>query len=89
MGWRRARRRRWSRIWCRRPRRGTAYGGYAAAIGLATLPASVLAGILWEGLFAWQGFGPAAPFVFGAGMAGVAAVLLLVTVPGGRVSSTD
>ncbi len=70
-------------------RRGTAYGGYAAAIGLATLPASVLAGILWEGLFAWQGFGPAAPFVFGAGMAGVAAVLLLATVPGGRVSSPD
>ena len=68
-------------------RRGTAYGGYAAAIGLATLPASVLAGVLWEGLFGWQGFGPAAPFVFGAAMAGAAAVLLLVAVPGGQVSS--
>ena len=68
-------------------RRGTAYGGYAAAIGLATLPASVLAGVLWEGLFGWQGFGPAAPFVFGAVMAGAAAVLLLVAVPGGQVSS--
>ena len=68
-------------------RRGTAYGGYAAAIGLATLPASVLAGVLWEGLFAWDGFGPAAPFVFGAAMAAVAAVLLLVMVPGGRVDS--
>ncbi len=66
-------------------RRGTAYGGYAAAIGLATLPASVLAGVLWEGLFAWEGFGPAAPFVFGAAMAAVAAGLLLATVPGGRV----
>ena len=42
-------------------RRGTAYGGYAAAIGFATVPASLLAGVLWEGLFAWQGFGPAAP----------------------------
>ena len=62
--------------------RGTAYGGYAAAIGLATLPASLLAGVLWEGLFAWEGFGPAAPFVFGAAMAAVAAVLLLVAVPG-------
>ena len=62
--------------------RGTAYGGYAAAVGLATLPASVLAGVLWEGLFGWAGFGPAAPFVFGAVMAGVAAVLLLVIVPG-------
>ena len=70
-------------------RRGTAYGGYAAAIGLATLPASVLAGVLWEGLFAWEGFGPAAPFVFGAAMAAVAAVLLLVMVPGGRVNSEE
>ena len=74
--------------------RGTAYGGYAAAIGLATLPASLLAGVLWEGLFAWQGFGPAAPFLFGAAMAAVAAVLLLVTVPAApaaapRSPSTD
>ena len=67
--------------------RGTAYGGYAAAIGLATLPASLLAGVLWEGLFGWQGFGPAAPFVFGAAMAGVAAVVLLVAVPGESVGS--
>jgi len=67
--------------------RGTAYGGYAAAIGLATLPASLLAGVLWEGLFGWQGFGPAAPFVFGAAMAGVAAVVLLVAVPGERLNS--
>ena len=66
--------------------RGTAYGGYAAAIGLATLPASLLAGVLWEGLFAWEGFGPAAPFVFGAAMAALAALLLLVAVPGERVS---
>ena len=62
-------------------RRGTAYGGYAAAIGLATLPASVLAGVLWEGVFGWEGFGASAPFVFGAVMAAVAAVLLLVAVP--------
>ena len=70
-------------------RRGTAYGGYAAAIGLATLPASVLAGVLWEGLFAWEGFGAAAPFVFGAAMAAVAAVLLLVMVPGAPVNSEE
>lgn len=69
--------------------RGTAYGGYAAAIGLATLPASVLAGVLWEGLLGWQGFGPAAPFVFGAAMAGVAAVLLLATVPEGPATPAD
>ena len=65
-------------------RRGTAYGGYAAAIGLATLPASLVAGVLWEGLFAWEGFGPSAPFVFGAAMAAVAAVLLLLLVPDPR-----
>ena len=69
--------------------RGTAYGGYAAAIGLATLPASLLAGVLWEGLFAWEGFGPAAPFVFGAAMAAVAAVLLLLVVPGERVGDAE
>ena len=70
-------------------RRGTAYGGYAAAIGLATLPASLLAGVLWEGLFAWQGFGPAAPFVLGAAMAAVAAVLLLVLVPDERTATGE
>ena len=69
--------------------RGTAYGGYAAAIGLATLPASVLAGVLWEGFLGWQGFGPAAPFVFGAAMAAVAAAALLVAVPGGRAGEAN
>ncbi len=67
-------------------RRGTAYGGYAAAVGLATLPASLLAGVLWEGVFAWEGFGPAAPFLFGAAMAALAAAMLLLTVPGGRIT---
>ncbi|MDE2979797.1 MAG: MFS transporter [Gemmatimonadota bacterium] len=70
-------------------RRGTAYGGYAAAVGLATLPASLLAGVLWEGVFAWEGFGPAAPFLFGAAMAALAAALLLLTVPGGRPDGPD
>lgn len=70
-------------------RRGTAYGGYAAAIGLATLPASLAAGVLWEGLFSWQGFGPAAPFVFGAAMAAVAAVLLLLLVPDRRTPAQE
>jgi len=55
--------------------RGTAYGLYHAAVGFAVLPASVLAGLLWQGLGAWAGFGPAAPFLFGAGMALLAAGL--------------
>ncbi|MCG3212696.1 MAG: hypothetical protein FOGNACKC_06388 [Anaerolineae bacterium] len=55
--------------------RGTAYGLYHAAIGLAVLPASVIAGLLWQGLGPWSGFGPAAPFLFGAGLALLAALL--------------
>ncbi|GAB4485201.1 MAG: MFS transporter [Anaerolineales bacterium] len=51
------------------PRRGTAYGLYNAAIALTALPASLIAGILWQGIGSWNGFGPAAPFIFGAGMA--------------------
>ena len=34
--------------------RGIAYGGYAAAIGLVSLPASLLAGVLWEGIGSWS-----------------------------------
>jgi MFS family permease len=56
--------------------RGTAYGVFNAAIGLTALPASLAAGILWQGIGAWGGWGASAPFAFGAGMAFVAAVLL-------------
>jgi MFS family permease len=57
--------------------RGTAYGFMNAAVGLAALPASLLAGVLWQGVGGWTGFGPAAPFLFGALMAGVAGVGLM------------
>ncbi len=56
-------------------RHGTAYGLFNAAIGLAALPASLIAGLLWQGVGAWTGFGPAAPFFFGASMALLAGVL--------------
>ena len=56
--------------------RGTAYGLYHAAIGLTTLPASLLAGLLWQGVGTWAGFGPAAPFAFAAALALFAAILL-------------
>jgi len=52
------------------PQRGTAYGTYHAAIGLAALPASVAAGI------AWEAFGPPAAFVLGAILAGAAGIIL-------------
>ncbi len=64
--------------------RGTAYGTYDAVIGLLSLPASLLAGLLWQGIGAWDGFGPAAPFAFGAVMAGVAALILVIVVPDRR-----
>jgi MFS family permease len=55
--------------------RGGAYGLYNAAVGLTTLPASLIAGLLWQGLGGWPGFGPAAPFLFGASLALLAALL--------------
>ncbi|MBM3181773.1 MAG: MFS transporter [Chloroflexi bacterium] len=55
--------------------RGTAYGLFNAAIGIAALPASLLAGLLWQGLGAWAGFGPSAPFFFGATLALIASIL--------------
>jgi MFS family permease len=68
--------------------RGTAYGSYAAVVGLISLPASILAGLLWQGVGSWQGFGAAAPFAFGAGTGVLAAALLLWTVPSPRGRSS-
>jgi MFS family permease len=61
--------------------RGTAYGTYNAVLGILDLPASLIAGILWEGLGGWAGFGPSAPFLFGGIMALVAAVMMLLWSP--------
>lgn len=55
--------------------RGTAYGSFNAAVGIMAFPASAIAGVLWQGAFGWSGFGPAAPFFFGAGMALLAGIL--------------
>jgi MFS family permease len=54
--------------------RGTAYGLFNAAIGLTALPASVIAGILW------QTINPAAPFIFGASLSLFAGFLFLIWV---------
>ena len=45
---------------------GTAYGLYHGVVGLTLLPASLIAGWLW------QAYSPAAPFYFGAGLAFIA-----------------
>lgn len=57
--------------------RGTAFGVFYAASGVALLAASVLAGLLWDS------FGPSGPFWAGAGVA-TAALVLLTLVDAGR-----
>ena len=49
-------------------KRGTAYGLYYGVVGITLLPASLIAGWLW------QAYSPAAPFFFGAGLAFLAMV---------------
>lgn len=61
--------------------RGTAYGTYNAVLGILTFPASVIAGVLWEGAGSWNGFGPSAPFLFGGTLALIAALLMAFWLP--------
>ncbi|MGH6735237.1 MAG: MFS transporter [Methyloceanibacter sp.] len=60
--------------------RGTAFGLFGLATGLAALVASVVAGVLWEVV------GPAATFLAGAVFAGLA-LIAFVAIPGGRAAS--
>jgi MFS family permease len=60
---------------------GTAFGTYNATLGLMDLPASLLAGILWQGIGPWAGWGPAAPFAAGAALALAAAAALALWRP--------
>jgi MFS family permease len=55
-----------------REARGRAFGVFHAATGLATLPASLVFGILWKA------FGPAAAFLSGAAIAVMATIALIV-----------
>jgi MFS family permease len=50
--------------------RGTAFGLFNLASGIAMLMASVVAGVLWDR------FGPSATFLAGAGFASLALLLL-------------
>jgi MFS family permease len=52
--------------------RATAFGLYHGAIGMAALPASLMFGLFWKAI------GPAWAFGIGAGIAGLAAVSMLV-----------
>ena len=61
--------------------RGTAYGWFNAVVGLAVLPASLLAGVLWQGIGSWPGFGVQMPFFVGAALSILAAALFFVWFP--------
>jgi MFS family permease len=64
--------------------RATAFGIVNAVVGFALLPASLIAGLLWDAI------APAAPFWFGAACAAAATVLLVVFVrPPARVATGD
>ncbi|MGN1136560.1 MAG: MFS transporter [Oscillospiraceae bacterium] len=52
--------------------KGTMLGLHSTIAGIALLPASVICGFLWEH------FGSAVPFVFGASMSALAAILLML-----------
>lgn len=52
--------------------KGTMLGLHSTVSGIALLPASVICGVLWES------FGSAVPFVFGAAMSAVAALILIL-----------
>ena len=63
-------------------RRGTAFGWFNFAIGIAALPASLIFGLVWDKA------GPSVAFGMGAGLAAIATVALVVALPGRtRVSS--
>jgi MFS family permease len=62
--------------------RAEAFGWYSGAIGLASLPASLLFGVLWS---FWS---PTVAFVVGAALALIAGFMLL-SVPGSRMREND
>jgi MFS family permease len=53
---------------------GAAYGAYNMVVGLVVLPGNLLAGVLWQGVGDWAGFGPSAPFVAGTVLAALALI---------------
>ena len=53
-------------------KRGTAFGAYHGVVGITLLPASLIAGWLW------QAVSPAAPFYFGAALAVLAVIGLML-----------
>jgi len=67
-----------------REKLGSAYGLYHAVVGAFALPASLIAGILWQGIGDFPGLGPQAPFLLGAVLALAATGLLLTVLSSAR-----
>jgi MFS family permease len=61
--------------------KGTMLGMHSTVAGIALLPASITAGLLWNK------FGSTAPFAFGAGMSLISAILLIVFMKGNKIKS--
>ena len=61
-------------------KRGTAYGLYHGVVGLTLLPASLIAGWLWDSV------NPAAPFYLGAGLAFIAMLGIMTLIKEPRQS---
>ncbi|MBN1460037.1 MAG: MFS transporter [Armatimonadetes bacterium] len=68
--------------------RGMAYGLYSGIVGAAALPASLLAGVVWEGIGTWGGWGASAPFFVGGALSALAVLLLLSVVRRTAVAAT-
>jgi len=60
--------------------KGTMLGLHSTIAGIALLPASIVAGLLWNS------FGSAVPFIFGASLSLLAALLLMVFMRGKQLS---
>jgi MFS family permease len=63
--------------------KATAFGVFATAVGLAQLPASIIAGLLWDRV------SPSATFYFGAATASLAAMLFAVLIAYSRNTTAE
>jgi MFS family permease len=63
--------------------KGTMLGLHSTVSGVALLPASIIAGLLWDT------FGAQVPFLFGAVLSLISALLLIVFMKGRKKLSTD
>jgi len=63
--------------------RGTAYGFLSLVLGIALLPASLIAGFLWDKI------SPSAPFFFGSAVSLIALVLFMALIPNDNRNNAD